>query len=111
NIKKEIIKRETEEAENNEIPTLLKNSEEVSNNGQNIISNKNSDKVEEKLPSVSRKRKRSDAGHIKTAFDDRNHINSKFDPGHRLEIKKRWEIVRRKNLSSEERNKSVYQSI
>ncbi|KAF0520887.1 ARM repeat-containing protein [Gigaspora margarita] len=62
------------------IPTLLKNSEE---------------------------RKRSDAGHIKAAFDDRNHINSKLDPGHRLEFKKRWEIARRKNFSSEERNKSV----
>ncbi|KAF0441435.1 ARM repeat-containing protein [Gigaspora margarita] len=89
-----------EEAENNEIPTLLKNSEEIFNNGQNIISNKNSDKVEEKLPSVSRKKKRS-------VFDDQNHISSKLDPGHRLEIKKRWEITRRKNLSSEEQNKSV----
>ncbi|CAG8685719.1 18825_t:CDS:2, partial [Gigaspora rosea] len=107
NVKKEIIKRETEEAENNEIFTLLKNSEEVSNNEQDIISNKNSDKVEEKSPSISRKRKRSDAGHIKATFDDRNHINSKLDPGHRLNIKKRWEIARRKNLSSEERNKSV----
>ncbi|KAF0399393.1 ARM repeat-containing protein [Gigaspora margarita] len=85
--------KETEEVENNEILNLLKNSEEVSNNGQNIISNKNSDKVEEKLPSVSRKRKRSDAGHIKTAFDDRNHINSKLDPGHRLDIKKRWKSL------------------
>ncbi|CAG8758070.1 8832_t:CDS:2, partial [Dentiscutata erythropus] len=96
-IKKEIMKRDTVKTENNEIVTL---SEEISSNGQDIKFNKNSDEVEEKSSSVSKKRKRSDTGHI-------NHTNSKLDPEYRLDIKKKWEIARRINISPEERNKSI----
>ncbi|CAG8520136.1 20091_t:CDS:2, partial [Cetraspora pellucida] len=71
-----------------------------------IEGNKNSDQVEEKPISASKKRKRSNSGHAK-ATDNQNRINNKLDPEYRLDIKKQWEIARRKNITPEERNKSI----
>ncbi|CAG8840785.1 18685_t:CDS:2, partial [Racocetra persica] len=109
-VKTENNEKDTVKTENNENTTLLQNSKEVSSGKQDMECDKNSDQAEEKPISASKKRKRSDPGHAKASkasLDNRSQNNSKLEPEYRLDIKKQWEIARRKNITPEERNKSI----
>ncbi|CAG8508828.1 18284_t:CDS:2, partial [Racocetra fulgida] len=106
-VKTENNEKDTVKTENNENTTLLPNSKKVSNGKQDIECDKNSDQVKEKPISASKKRKRSDPGHAKASLDNRSQINRKLEPEYRLDIKKQWEIARRKNITPDERNKSI----